>query len=68
MQHPVVSIISENEIEGDGSITYGHHPACAAGIIREKHLTQEMGTASPLQVGFEYSDGSGNVIVTKKTS
>ncbi|MBK6642987.1 MAG: hypothetical protein IPG39_18050 [Bacteroidetes bacterium] len=25
-----------------------------------------MGTASSLQAGFEYSDGSGNVIVTKK--
>ncbi|MEO6548019.1 MAG: SpvB/TcaC N-terminal domain-containing protein [Ferruginibacter sp.] len=50
----------------DGSISYGHHPACAAGIVRETHVTQELGTASPLQVGFEYSDGSGNVIVTKK--
>lgn len=53
-------------IEPDGSITYGHHPACAAGMVREKHLMQEGETHSPLQVGFEYSDGSGNVIVTKK--
>ncbi|OOG77104.1 SpvB/TcaC N-terminal domain-containing protein [Algoriphagus sp. A40] len=54
------------QIEADGSITYGHHPACAAGIVREKHLSQEGETQSPLQVGFEYSDGSGNAIVTKK--
>ncbi|MBL0073876.1 MAG: insecticidal toxin complex protein [Bacteroidetes bacterium] len=54
------------QIEPDGSISYGHHPACAAGIVREKHITQELGTASSLQAGFEYSDGSGNVIVTKK--
>ena len=54
------------QIESDGSITYGHHPACAAGIVREKHLSQELGTPSPLQAGFEYSDGSGNIIVTKK--
>lgn len=54
------------QIEADGSISYGHHPASAAGIVREKHLTQELGTPSPFQTGFEYSDGSGNVIVTKK--
>lgn len=54
------------QIEPDGSITFGHHPACAAGIVREKHLPQELGTPSPLQAGFEYSDGSGNIIVTKK--
>lgn len=54
------------QTEADGSITYGHHPTCAAGIVREKHLSQELGTPSQLQAGFEYSDGSGNVIVTKK--
>ncbi|MEO0572879.1 MAG: SpvB/TcaC N-terminal domain-containing protein [Bacteroidota bacterium] len=52
-------------LEADGSLTFGHHPACAAGIQREKHLSQENGTPSPLQVGFEYSDGSGTSIVTK---
>ncbi|MBK8413030.1 MAG: hypothetical protein IPL22_00115 [Bacteroidetes bacterium] len=54
------------QIEPDGSISYAHHPACAPGIVREKHITQELGTARSLQAGFEYSDGSGNVIVTKK--
>ena len=54
------------KIEPDGRITYGHHPACAAGIVREKHVAQELGTPSPLQAAFEYSDGSGNIIVTKK--
>ncbi|MBO9700910.1 MAG: VCBS repeat-containing protein [Sporocytophaga sp.] len=54
------------QIEPDGSISYGHHPACAAGIVREKHVSQEMGTPGLLQAAFVYSDASGNVIVTKK--
>ena len=42
------------------------HPACAAGILREKHVADlPPGEESPLQVAFEYSDGGGTVIVTK---
>lgn len=51
-------------LEDDGSISYGHHPACGAGITREIHLGQG-GANSPLQSAFEYSDGSGNVLVMK---
>ncbi|XLS30595.1 SpvB/TcaC N-terminal domain-containing protein [Flavobacteriaceae bacterium M23B6Z8] len=53
-------------IEADGSISYGHHPACASGILREKHLAAVTTTQSPVQVSFEYSDGSGKQMVTKK--
>jgi len=53
------------QVEADGSLTYGHHPACAAGIVRELHLNQG-GENSLVQAVFEYSDGSGNVIVAKK--
>ena len=54
------------KIDPDGNISYGHHPACAAGIVREKHVAQELDSPSPLQAAFEYSDGSGNVMVAKK--
>ena len=52
-------------LEADGSLTYGHHPACTASILREQHVVQATNGPSPLQVGFEYSDGMGNTIVTK---
>lgn len=50
----------------DGSVTWGTHPACACGIVRERHVSQ-LGAdeQSPLQAGFEYSDGGGNVLVKK---
>lgn len=48
------------------TITYGNHPACAAGITREKHVAQlGDGEISPMQIAFEYSDGSGTVIAVK---
>ncbi|MEO8553102.1 MAG: toxin TcdB middle/C-terminal domain-containing protein, partial [Kofleriaceae bacterium] len=47
-------------VEADGSISWGNHPACAATIARETHAV-----AGRLQIGFEYSDGSGNVLVKK---
>ncbi len=50
--------------EADGRISYGHHPACAAGLMREIHIAQG-GENSPLQAAFEYSDGMGTVLVTK---
>lgn len=54
------------ERRADGSMTWGVHPACACGIVRERHVRQlAAGEASPLQVGFEYSDGSGTVLVKK---
>lgn len=50
----------------DDSVTYGHHPACACGILREKHVHQLAdGDQSPLQAAFEYSDSMGQVLVTK---
>lgn len=54
------------EQSGDGSITYGNHPACACGILREKHVNQlETGEPGLIHAAFEYSDGSGQVLVTK---
>ncbi len=50
----------------DGSIQYAQHPACAAGILRERHVAQlAPGESSPIQIAFEYSDGSGQVIAAK---
>jgi RHS repeat-associated protein len=49
----------------NGRTTYGHHPVCAAGILREVHFTQPGGPDSPLQTAFEYSDGMGAVLVKK---
>lgn len=50
----------------DGTITYGHRPPGAAGIVRERHVASlEPGSESPLQVVVEYSDGMGSVLVTK---
>jgi RHS repeat-associated protein len=50
--------------EDTGGVTYSHHPACAAGLVREIHVAQG-GANSPLQAGFEYSDGMGTVLVKK---
>ncbi|CAH0353123.1 hypothetical protein AQB9606_03073 [Aquabacterium sp. CECT 9606] len=50
----------------DGSVRYGQHPPCAATIQREKHVASlERGQKSPLQIAFEYSDGSGNLLLKK---
>ncbi|MDG6026916.1 MAG: hypothetical protein E3K40_09495 [Candidatus Brocadia sp.] len=54
------------EIVEDGKITWGTHPACACGILRERHVSQlAPGEQSPLQAAFEYSDGLGSVVVKK---
>ena len=47
----------------DGKTIWGKHPACACGIVRERHVADEPN--SPVQCGFEYSDGTGNVMVKK---
>ena len=47
----------------DSTIQWGVHPACACGIVREQHVAA--GGISPIQVGFEYSDGMGTVLVKK---
>ena len=47
----------------DGNVTYAHRPAGAATILREQHCTPS--EESPLQLAFEYSDGSGKVLVKK---
>jgi RHS repeat-associated protein len=50
----------------DGSITWGTHPVCACGIVREKHVSQLAAEEeSLLQASFEYSDGMGSVVVKK---
>jgi hypothetical protein len=52
--------------KANGSIAWGTHPACACGIVREKHLSQLVpGEQSLLQASFEYSDGMGGVVVKK---
>ena len=51
------------EIDAGGSISYGQHPACACGIVREQHVGQTQN--SPIRTAFEYSDGMGQLLVTK---
>jgi len=51
------------EIIKDGKRLWGQHPACACGIVREQHEASE--PDSPVQSGFEYSDGTGTVLVKK---
>ncbi|WP_367108741.1 SpvB/TcaC N-terminal domain-containing protein [uncultured Psychrobacter sp.] len=62
--------VETGEILADGSkakiIKWGEHPASACGIVREQHAVQlDTAETSPLQLAFEYSDGNGNVLVTK---
>src|SRR5262249_46460863 len=49
----------------NGRITYGHRPAGACAILREKHVNHLNGAESKIQVAVEYSDGSGAVLVKK---
>lgn len=53
----------EQLADGTTVIHWGEHPACAGGIVREQHVGQQ--PDSPVQSGFEYSDGSGNLLVNK---
>lgn len=46
---------------GETETDWGTQPAAACSIMREQHQNP----ASPLQVGFEYSDGMGTVLVKK---
>lgn len=48
-----------------GKLTYGHRPASACGILREKHVNQLQGAENQIQVAVEYSDGLGAVFVKK---
>ena len=50
----------------NGLTVWGEHPACACGIVREKHVSQmALNEKSPLQAAFEYSDGMGSIVVKK---
>src|SRR5262249_38285809 len=52
--------------EAPDKISWGQQPPAAAGILRERHVTQlSAGEVSPLQIAFEYSDGMGTVLVKK---
>ncbi len=52
--------------DADGSVTWGVHPPCACGIVRETHVSQlAPAEQSALQTSFEYSDGMGSVLVKK---
>ena len=55
------------QLDGDTTVTtWGAEPAAACSITRERHVVAlDPGEVSPLQVGFEYSDGMGSVLVTK---
>jgi RHS repeat-associated protein len=57
--------IEETLEDGTKLIHWGEHPPSACGIVREKHIEQLTGEESRLQVAFEYSDGGGNVLLTK---
>jgi RHS repeat-associated protein len=50
----------------NGSVIWGSHPPCACGILRERHVAKlAAGEQSPIQTGFEYSDGLSVVLVKK---
>ena len=53
----------EQQTTDANGIQWGASPACACGIVREQHSS--INQDSPIQVAFEYSDGSGTVLVTK---
>jgi RHS repeat-associated protein len=63
--------IEETLVDGTKVIHWGEHPPSACAILRERHVVtpvvEDDGTVkpSPLQVAFEYSDGGGNVLVSK---
>jgi len=50
--------------EADGSLSWGHHPASASTILRERHVA-DLPAGGRLQAAFEYSDGTGAVLVKK---
>ena len=63
---PATSTTSARPAMRTAPITWGTHPACACGIVRETHVSQlAPGEQSPLQAAFEYSDGMGSVLVKK---
>jgi RHS repeat-associated protein len=47
----------------DGTVTYGVRPASACGIVRETHV--KAAGVTRIQVGVEYSDGMGTMLVKK---
>jgi len=51
------------EFESSPCNRISYRPAVVAGIAREQHFA--VNPQSPLQLGFEYSDGSGNVVMSK---
>ena len=54
------------EQQTGGTLAYGNHPACAAAVLRERHVAQlGVGEESDIQSAFEYSDGMGTVLVKK---
>jgi RHS repeat-associated protein len=56
----------ERDADGNIIIRWGTNPASACCILREKHVAQlGQNESTPLQLAFEYSDGSGNVLVKK---
>jgi RHS repeat-associated protein len=50
-------------VRDDGSIAWGQRPAGACTLLRETHASA--GPSTLLQAAFEYSDGTGNVLVKK---
>jgi RHS repeat-associated protein len=53
-----------DRVEPDGSVTWGHHPAAAASILRERHRG-DLAAGGRLQTAFEYTDGAGVLLVKK---
>jgi YD repeat-containing protein len=51
------------EIIANGEIVWGQHPACACGIVRERHVVDTLD--APVQCSVKYSDGMGSVVVKK---
>ena len=50
-------------VDNHGAVSYGNRPASACGVVRETHVNA-VGEAK-IQVGVQYSDGMGAVLVKK---
>jgi RHS repeat-associated protein len=63
------SVYSFGEQRINNVLTYAQHPACVCSMMREQHVTLLAASGEALkdhlQTVFEYSDGSGQVLVKK---
>ena len=60
---PATFTTSARPRHADGTIAWGTHPACACGIVRERHVSAACAgrARARCKPAFEYSDGMGSV-------